>query len=63
MSNIHNDLFIESNIETAVENYVLRNVCTPETSFWEEAVEDKLGEVSEYSLADQVEFIEDWYHV
>ena len=60
MSNIINDLYVEMHLEEAVENYVHYNTCGPETSFWKEAVEEKLAEVSEYSLSDQLDFILDW---
>ena len=52
MSDYTTDLYIETTLEQAVQNYCSHN---------KDAVySEKLAEVEEYKKVDQLDFIEDW---
>jgi len=52
MSDYTTDLYIETTLEQAVQNYCSHNSDT--------LYSEKLAEVEEYKKVDQLDFIEDW---
>jgi hypothetical protein len=54
MSDYTTDLYIETTLEQAVENYCSHNK--------DAEYSEKLAEVEEYKKVDQLDFIEDWIH-